>query len=154
MLVSQSDGAMKKFRRTPWRFQQTFVTPLKDLTAFTAAILGSIPELASGTVVIDQVVFQAETLEALLSQRQLSLPLHQDASITAETSEEVQPLLIAALSDWVDFAFTPSPNPFVIYSDHDEFTTFFASSESHLNSVTTVLGSGGFKAAENYTREV
>lgn len=154
MLVSQSDGAIKKFRRTPWQFQQTFVTPLKELPAFTGAILGSIRDVAAGTVVIDQVVFPAEALEALLSQRQLSLPLHQDASITAEKPEEVQPLLIAALSDWVDFAFTPSPKPFVIYADHDEFTTFFASSKSHLNSVATALGSGGFKAAENYTREV
>jgi hypothetical protein len=90
MLVSQSNGAMKKFRRTPWRFQQTFVTPLKQLTAFTGAILGSIRDVAAGTVVIDQVVFPAEALEALLSQRKLSLPLHQDASITGETSEEVQ----------------------------------------------------------------
>ena len=154
MLVLQSDGAMKKFRRTPWRFQKTFVTPLKELPAFTGAILGSIRDIAAGTVVIDQVVFPAETLEALLSRRQLSLHLHRDASITAETSEEVQPLLIAALSDWVDFAFTPSPKPFVIYADHDEYITFFVSSRSHLNSLATALVDGGFKAVENYTREV
>jgi len=154
MLVSQSDGAMRKFRRTPWRFQQTFVTPLKELAAFTAAIVGSIPDVAAATVVVDQVVFPAKTLDALLSQRQLSLPLLRDASITAETADEVHPLLIAAFSDWVDFLFTPSPKPFVIYADHDEYATFFGSSRSHLNAVATALVGGGFKSVENYTRKV
>jgi hypothetical protein len=65
MLVSQSDAAMQKFRRTPWRFQQTFVTPLKDIGAFAAAIVGSIPDVAAATVVVDQVVFPAKTLDAL-----------------------------------------------------------------------------------------
>jgi hypothetical protein len=154
MFASQNDGAMKKFRRTPWRFQQTFVTPLKELGAFTVAIASSIPDLASATVVVDQVVFPAKSLDALLSQRRLSLPLLRDASITAETAEDVQPLLVAAFSDWVDFLFTPSPKPFVIYADHDEYATFFASSRSHLNSVATALIDGGFKSVANYTRKV
>lgn len=153
MLVSQNNGAMKKFRRTPWRFQQTFVTPLKELPAFTAAIVGSVPDLTAATVVIDQVVFPAKALDALLSQRQLSLELLCDASITAEMAEEVQSLLVAAFSDWVDFLFTPSPKPFVIYADHDEYATFFASSRSHLNAVATALVAGGFKSVENYTRK-
>ena len=145
---------MKKFRRTPWRFQQTFVTPLNQLPAFTAAIVGSISELAAATVVIDQVVFPAETIHALLEQRQLSLLLDRDASITAETPDEVQPLLSAAFGDWVDFLFTPSPKPFVLYADHDEYATFFASSRSNLNSVARALLKGGFKAVENYTRNI
>ena len=154
MLVSQTDGAMKKFRRTPWRFQQTFVTPLKELPAFTGAIVGSIRDVATATIVIDQVVFQAKNLEALLNQRQLSLPVQHDASITAETTNEVQALLIAAFSDWVDFVFTPSPKPFVIYADHDEYATFFASSRSNLNSIARPLLDGGFKAVENYPRKI
>jgi hypothetical protein len=154
MLASQTPGAMKKFWRTPWRFQETFVTPLKQLPAFTAAIVASISNVARATVVIDQVVFPAKTLGALLEQRQLSLPLDRDAAITAETPDEVQPLLSAAFSDWVDFLFTPSPRPFVIYADHDEYATFFASSRSNLNSVATALLNAGFKAVDNYTREV
>jgi hypothetical protein len=154
MLASQAAGAMKKFRRTPWRFQQTFVTPLKQVPAFTAAIVGSISDVATATVVIDQVVFPAKPLETLLEQRQLSLTLDRDTLITAETPDEVQPLLSAAFSDWVDFLFTPSPKPFVIYADHDEYATFFASSRSNLNSVATALLNGGFKAVDNYTREV
>ena len=154
MLVSQTDGAMKKFRRTPWRFQQTFVTPLKELTAFTGAIVSSVPGLASATVVVDQVVFPAKTLDVLLSQRQLALPLLRDAAITAETAEEIQPLLIATFTDWVDFLFTPAPKPFVIYADHDQYATFFASSRSHINSVATALVDAGFKAVETYTRKV
>jgi hypothetical protein len=154
MLVSQSDGAMKKFRRTPWRFQRTFPTPLKQLAEFTAVICASIPTLAGGTLVIDAVVFPAKTLEALLHERQLSLPLHRDASITAEGTAEVQPLLAAAFADWIDFVFTPSPKPFVVYADHDEYATFFASSRTNLNSVTSALSDRGFKAVEDYTRKV
>lgn len=130
------------------------MTPLKELAGFTAAIVGSIPDVASATVVIDQVVFPAKTLDALLGTVQLSSPLPRDASITAETAEEVQPLLIAAFSDWVDFLFTPSPKPFVVYADHDRYTTLFANSRSHLNSVATALVDDGFKAVENYTRKV
>ena len=89
----------------------------------------------------------------MLHDRQLSLPLHRDATITAETAVEVEPLLTAAFRDWVDFVFTPSPKPFVIYADHDEYATFFASSRANLNSVASPLIDRGFRAVEDYTRK-
>jgi hypothetical protein len=67
--------------------------------------------------------------------------------------EEVEELLIAALGDWVDFLFVPSPKPFVIYADHDEFITFYANTKSNLNRVGTALLARGFKVVEDYTRE-
>ncbi len=36
--------------------------------------------------------------------------------MTAEGHVEIEELLRAALSDWVDFLFVPTPEPFVIYA--------------------------------------
>ncbi|MEQ2008741.1 MAG: hypothetical protein ABMA26_18330 [Limisphaerales bacterium] len=152
MIISQQSGALKKFRRTPWRFQRTFQTPLRSLAPFTGAILSMIGPVNSGTVLIDSVIFQPKNLEALLTQHHLQPSLLHDMTIVAETAAEVQPLLIAALGGWIDFVFIPSPKPFVLYADHDEYTTFFANSKGSLNKVSTAFAAQGFTAVEDYTR--
>ena len=152
MLISQQNGALKKFRRTPWRFQQTFETPLRSLATFTSAILGALGHAQSGTIVIDAKIFQPKNLESLLAQHHLPPALTHDTAIEAETAEELQPLLTAILGDWIDFVFIPSPKPFVLYADHDEYTTFFANSKGSLNKVSTALAAQGFIAVEDYTR--
>jgi len=122
MLAAPQPGVIKKFHRTPWRFQQTFHTPLQNLAAFTATILDSLDQVDSGTVMIDSVIMEAKKLEALLLSHQLQHDLRHDSSIIAQTSAEVQPLLLAALGDGVDFLFVPTPKPFVLYADHDEYS--------------------------------
>lgn len=152
MLATYQSGVIKKFRRTPWRFQQTFHTPLQNLDAFTATILDSLDPVDAGTVTIDSVIMDPRKLDALLSSHQLQHDLRHDSSIAAETTAEVQPLLAAALGDWVDFWFVPTPKPFVLYADHDEYATFFANTKSNLNRVTAALKKEGFTAVEDYTR--
>ncbi len=152
MLATHQQGAIKKFHRTPWGFQQTFRTPLRNLDSFTATILGSLDHVDSGIVTIDSVIMEARNLRALLSSHQLQHDLRHDSSVVAEVSIEVQPLLAAALGDWVDFLFIPTPKPFVLYADHDEYATFYANSKSNLGRVTASLTKGGFTAIENYTR--
>ena len=152
MLASHENGAFKKFRRTPWRFQQTFQTPLQSLDSFTAAILGSLGDARSGTIIIDAVVMQPTHLEALLREHRLPHDLQHDAALRAESPAELQPLLSAALGDWVDFLFIPSPKPFVLYADHDEYATFYANTKSNLNTVAAALTEHGFDAVPNYTR--
>jgi hypothetical protein len=152
MIADHQAGAIKKFRRTPWRFQQTFHTPLKNLDSFTTAILASFDHVDSGTVTIDSVIMEAKKLNTLLSSHELQHDLRHDSSIVAEEAVEVQPLLAAALGDWVDFLFVPTPKPFVLYADHDEYATFFATSKANLNRLTQALTRGGFTAVENYTR--
>ena len=39
----------------------------------------------------------------------------------------------------MDFWFIPTPEAFVIYADHDEYTTFFANSNANLNGVVEPL---------------
>jgi hypothetical protein len=152
MLADFQPGAMKKFRRTPWRFQRTFRTPLKQLDLFTATIVGSLDGVESGRVIIDTCVFESKSLRLLLAQHDLQPDLRQDISIIAETGIEVQPLLTAVLADWIDFVFIPAPKPFIIHADHDEYATFYANTKGNLNKVADSLTAKGFAEIPDYTR--
>ncbi len=152
MTVLPTPGAMKRFRRTPWRFQQTFQTPLADLDRFVSAIISGPGKVEAGVVTLDQAI-DSVNLSALL---RTSPPtaLVRDASLTAESPDEVGPLLRAAFSDWVDFLFVPTPKPFVIYADHDEYATFYANTKSNLNQVVIPLSELGFKKVLNWERRL
>ena len=58
MNATTSPGALKKFRRTPWRFQQTVELPdLGDRDRFVSTIIGALQRFESTAVIIDEVVF-------------------------------------------------------------------------------------------------
>jgi hypothetical protein len=153
MTLSQAPGAIKRFRRTPWRFQRTFPTPLKNLRPFVAAIVAAHAPLAAATVTIEQVVFESKHLRSLLAQYSLPPDFGEGWAITASGQNEVGDLLEAALGDWVDFIFVPTPKPFVIYADHDEYTTLFANTKSNLNRVVESLKVVRFKMVQNWERK-
>jgi hypothetical protein len=148
MRIIHRPGSIKKFHRTPLRFQTTFQTPLKDLESFVDTILGSLGSVESGTVTIDDTVMGAERFRVFL--RTAELP--HDSTVIADTADETHRLLVAALDDWVDFFFVPSPRPFVLYADHDENATFFANTRSNLNKVASALETKGFKRVKDYVR--
>jgi hypothetical protein len=75
-------------------------------------------------------------------------------SVTAVGPQEVQELLYTAFTDWFDFVFVPTPKPFVIYADHDEYTTFFANVRSNLNRVVGALVVQGFEQVAEYKRQL
>jgi hypothetical protein len=154
MTLLKTPGAIKKFGRTPWKFQATFHTPLKQLDLFVAAILDDEGGLEKGTVTIDGVVFDPKNLQRLLAASPLPVELGCDWSISADGMVQIRELLKAALSDWVDFSFIPTPKPFVIYADHDEYTTFYANTKSNLNGVVRALLAKGFKQVLDYQREL
>jgi hypothetical protein len=154
MKLSQLQGSLKRFRRTPWRFQQTFQTPLKNLKPFVATISSALAPFGSASVTIDQVVFEPKRLIAVLSQHHLPPQYGREWCITAESQSEAEGLLQAALGDWVDFVFIPAPKPFVIYADHDEYTTFYANTKSNLNRVAQSLTAGGFVSVPDYERQL
>jgi hypothetical protein len=153
MIISESPANLKHFRRTVWKFQKTFKTPLKNLAPFAAAIMTASEPLQSSQVIIEQIIFEPQHLTALLSRYSVAAELRDGLAITAMDKEESQALLQAVLSDWVDFVFVPSPKPFAIYADHDEYTTFFANTRSNLNRVVKPLAEQGFQAITDYTRE-
>src|SRR4051794_33050607 len=122
MKLSKTPGSLKRLGRTPWRFQHTFQTPLDKLRPFVAEIVSALDPLQAGSITIDQVVFEPEHLIAMLSRYNLPPEYGHEWTISAEGQQEVQELLEAALGDWLDFWFVPTPKPFAIYADHDEFT--------------------------------
>ena len=140
---------MKKFRRSSWRFQTTFHTPLDSLQPFVATILHSLGQVKSATLTIDAVIMEPKKLRAIAPGDELG----HDTSVSAETSDEAHRLLVAALSDWVDFLFVPDPKPFVLFADHDEYTTFFANTKSNLNKVASALDKEGFTLVAGYARD-
>jgi hypothetical protein len=154
MKISETPGALKQFRRTSWKFQRTFQTPLKNLQTFVPTILSSIQPLKAGHLTIEQVVFEPKHLISLLSNYSIPPRCEQGLSVIAEGQKEVAALLQAGLSDWIEFIFVPDPKPFVIYAGHDEFTTFYANSRSNLNRVIKVLSGQGFEAVLDYERQL
>jgi hypothetical protein len=124
----------------------------KNLGPFVGTILSACEPLRSSRVILEQIVFQPKHLTELGAKYSISMDLRKDTTIDAPNKAESEALLLAALSDWVDFAFVPNPKPFIIYADHDEYTTFFANTKANLNRVLTRLGERGFKAVTDYTR--
>src|SRR5215510_6234956 len=90
MRLSQLDGTLKRFRRTPWRFQQTFQTPLKNLKPFVATISSSLEHLSGACMTIDQVVFEPKHLISLLEGHSLPPQYGHELSITAESKLEAE----------------------------------------------------------------
>src|SRR5437867_11605448 len=112
MIVTHTQGAMKRFGRPAWRFQQTFEVPLQDIDRFVSTIASVHGLIHEACITIDQVVFEAKHLTALLSTDASKDRLTRDFSITAGSAQEVELLLRAAFSDWIDFLFVPTPKLF------------------------------------------
>ena len=83
----------------------------------------------------------------------LSEKLQRDTTLTVVDQDKVRELLRTALSDWLDFAFVPVLKLFVMYADHDEYTTFYANTKSNLERIRLSLLAKGFQEVRNYERK-
>jgi hypothetical protein len=152
MTVSFTQGALNKFRRTPWRFQQTVERPeTSELERFVSTIVAANAELQEGTLTIDEVVFNTAKMMELCPTG--SIFAH-DSSISANSPDGVRVLLFAAFWDGLDFIFIPTPKPFVFYADHDDWITFYSNTKSNLNHVVEPLAAKGYKMVQNWQREL
>lgn len=152
MILNYTPGTIKKFRRTPWRFQQTVErADVDQMEAFIAAIISAHGGLSGGMVAIDEVVFDLTRMTALCAVPP-GKALERDSSITAETKAELAFLLTAVFGDGPDFIFVPTPKPFVFYSDHDDWITFFANTKSNLNGIIGPLEALGIRLVSNWQR--
>jgi hypothetical protein len=142
-----------------FKFQETFRTPKDDQHRFVRAILSALEPSEAVIRTIDEIVFEPVRLNTLLAR--LGIPalrmgntssMH-DCSIELWGQEDVQNVLECALADAVNFAFVPRPRRFMIYSDHDEYTTFFAATKSNLKGVCGALSQQGFGRQE-YSRRL
>jgi hypothetical protein len=153
MHVSDTPSALKQIRKSAWKFQRTFKTPLNNLQPFVAAILSTAsPETAC--ITIEQAVFEPRRWIDLLTRYSLLPHYGKGSSVTAVGRQEMEDLLHTAFSDWFDFLFVPTPRPFVIYADHDEYTTFYANTRSNVSRVVEALSAEGFEEISDYERQL
>ncbi|HEY1718382.1 MAG TPA: hypothetical protein VGH42_08840 [Verrucomicrobiae bacterium] len=152
MTISNTPGAIKKFKRSSWSCQMTFVTPLKKLDVFVPAIFSALEPVREASVTIDGYAFEPKNLLGLMSRSMLSEKLQRNITLTVVDQDKVKELLRTALSDWLDFAFIPVLKLFVIYADHDEYTTFYANTKSNLERIRLSLSAKGLEAVRNYER--
>ncbi len=146
MRIYESPGTLTRYRQTTWQFQQTFKTPLDDLERFVGVIMQALPSTEGAIAVFDQVVFDPQH-ELLSLYAKYSLPekwYGNDVIIEAQSAAEASELLRAVLDEWIDFLFIPTPKPFVIYADHDEYITFLAHRKEQLSSVVEPLAAAKF----------
>ena len=141
MRLFEQPGTLQQFRRTTWEFQQTFHTPLKDLPHFVDVIVSALPATDAAQAVFQQVVFEPRYgLVPLYAKHSLPQKWYGDnVTIEAQSALEAHELLQAVLSEWIDFLFVPTPKPFVIYADHDEYITFLAHRKGQLAGVVEPL---------------
>jgi hypothetical protein len=153
MNVSDNPSALKQIRKTPWKFQRTFKTPLNNLEPFVAAIL-STASFKTACITIEQAVFEPKHWIDLLTRYSLPPRYAKGVSVTATGQQELEDLLHTAFTDWFDFLLVPTPKPFVIYADHDEYTTFYANTRSNLNRFVEPLSAKGFEEVAEYRLEL
>lgn len=151
-MISSTQGAIKQFQNKALKFQQTFITPLDDLERFVATIVSTQGFIKKGCVTIDDIVFEPKTLQAFLTQHVSTAEIGHDVTIEALGQQEIEGLLRSTLADWIDFVFIPTPKPFMIYADHDEYITFYSDTQSDLDRLANSLSEKGFKKVENYER--
>jgi hypothetical protein len=151
MTLSETRASLNQIRRTAPRFQQTFC--LKDWKRSVATIV-SAGEIQGGCLTIDQVVFEPTHLIELLNRYSIPARYGRGLSLTAVGQDEVQMLLHAAFRDGMDFVFFPNPKSFVMYADHDDFTTFYAQTRSSLNRIAKALLDQELGTIQHYERRL
>ena len=154
MRIDAAQGQLRRLRRSLEGLEQrTFRTPLQRLAPFVDRLVGNDPPFGAATVFVQQTVFTPKHLEKLLSSHKLPVSYGADNTIRSETAVETAALLEAALADWVDFYFVPSPRDFVLYADHDEYSTLFAARKGTLSRLADGLSEAGVSEVSGYRRE-
>jgi len=154
MQLLDADGELQRLRRNVAAFEQrTFRTPLDRLPNFVDCLLTSDPPLACASAIVEQVVFTPTHLDALLTSHHLVVKCHVGRTIVAADGAESSALLQALLADWLDFFFEPSPPGFVLFADHDEYTTLFAGVGT-VRRRAGALKQKGFVEVSNYVRQL
>lgn len=140
-----------RLRDAPFPFQQTYVTPLPELSRFVHTLLRRF-EIDGAIVRVETIVFTPDDLIQYLNSVGVRTDsgLLDGAIIEAETALEASKILEGVLGDWIDFAFITSPEKFAIYADHDEYTTVFTASSELLDALREDMESEGFKAVDNW----
>jgi hypothetical protein len=131
-------SASKQVRSLGWKFQKTFLTPLKALSPFADRI-ASIGAPKSCTITIHRNVFEPKEWLDVLKRYSLKPTYDSGVAVRCEGAQESRELLGAAFTGWIDFLYVPKPKQFVIYADHDEYTTFYTNTKANLNRLAEAM---------------
>lgn len=143
---------LKKCLRTLPIHQKTFQTPLEELDRYVSTIVGSVPDLSYGELLIASYAFKPEKFNRTLSEFGFDETARAGLVIELESGSEIQDILKAAFTEWIDFVFTSKPKTIRLYADHDECSTFYGSSKSNLNKVVQRLQAAEFSEVTGYVR--
>jgi len=150
--VATTPGESKKLRKKAGSSaQSTFWVAPARTSAFAAALLSGDPACERAALVVEEtshVLYNVGPLIARPPER--SLP--RDTTIAATGREASASLLAAALSDYVDFWFVPSPGGFVLYADNDEYATVLAPRQGSVSKAVDRLLATGFAEVVDYER--
>jgi hypothetical protein len=153
MTVTHTPGSVSRFRRTPWRFQQTVETDERSGMVIATAIAERRIGIQEVTIIIDKLVVDSP-LSGVLSPAAADSLTH-NSTVSTTTPDEVTLLVSEAFTyNAFDFILIPRPKPFVVYSDHDGFVTFYANTKSHLNRIIDLLTAQGVKLVRDWKREL
>jgi hypothetical protein len=154
MKIESNPGTRKAARRFAGQFQRTFRTPLNRLPLFTEILLNAESPIRSAFVLMDTIVFMPRRVADLLAVNNLSTSITEGSAITANGPVECRALLTAALSDAIDFYFVPDPKRFLLYADHDEYTTVYTHSKGRLAQIADALKGAGVKEVVDFQRSL
>jgi hypothetical protein len=147
--IRQSDSW--RLREVALPFQQTYATPDAELSRFVRTLLAPF-DVNEGALWVEQIIFEPKELIWYLRGRGFTYSEGElnTATLIAENTAEVTELLECVLGQWTDFAFIPSPKEFVIYADHDGFTTVFTADDAVLSTLRSSMKLEGFKEVEDW----
>jgi hypothetical protein len=151
MTRTEDPFVLKQFRKTDWKFQVTFKTPLDDLKRFVSTIASAHP-LQCASLTIETWVFEPKHLIQLLANNSMPPECPRGLCLSAVDQPEIETLLEAVFADWIDFVFIPEPKRFVLYADHDEYATFYSHRHSDLGRIESALSDQGFALVGDYER--
>jgi hypothetical protein len=93
MTLSESPASLKRFRKTPWKFQQTFITPHWNLQTFVAEVVSACQPCQSGCITLDQIILEPTNLISVFTSYSISPQYGHGLSITAEGRYEMESVL-------------------------------------------------------------
>jgi hypothetical protein len=145
-------GALQHMRVRAGDHQATFAVPPARASQFASALLDAGAGAAGARLVVDAVVFPPKHLQTALGHAPEAW-LDAETVVEAEAGE-AEALLVAALQDWTDFWFVPIPGDFLLYGDHDEYSTIFAHRHGSIARAADAVRAAGFHEVNDFVREL
>jgi hypothetical protein len=153
MKVSDTPSALKQIRKTPWKFQQTFKTPLNNLQPFVAAILSTAsPE--SACITIEQAVFEPKHWIDLLKSLFTAASLWEGSIYYRCWTARSRRVALHSFLRLVRLPFRPHSKTVRDLCRSRRVRNVYANTRSNLNRVVEALSAQGVEEVAEYGRQL